>query len=404
MDLQLARDQFPALKHKVFLDSACVSIAPCVATDAIREFLEAATLCPAPSATRQHILMDEMRAAARPEAARLIGAQEDEIALVESTTHGLTIAAEAIPLEHGDRVLICDLEFLQVAVPWCQKRNRDGIEIDVVPNHEGRIRIEDVEERIGAHTRVVTISSVQWSNGFRCDLDALGALCRDRGIWFVVDGIQQLGAIPIDVRSTPIDILACGGHKWLNSPFGTGFLYIRRDALPMLRRPLAGYMSMRTPEGGWETYFQTPTIHPVCDAQYVSTASRFEIGGTANYPGAVGLTASLRMINDLGLETIADHVFDLTDYLIEGLQTLRVRLVTPPEPQHRSGIVTFSAGSEEEDIALMQYLLRRNILVSVRYTSSVGGVRVSCHLFNEAADLDALLNAVEDCLRAEQHV
>lgn len=400
MDLKLAREQFPALRQKTFLDAACVSLAPQVAADAIREFLEMAVLCPAPSSTRQHINMDDARASARPEAARLIGADEAEIALVESTTHGLTIAAGAIPLERGDRVLICDLEFLQVAVPWCQKRDRDGIGIDLVPNFDGRIRVEDIAERIGPRTRVVTISSVQWSNGYRCDLDAIGGLCRERGVWFVVDGIQQLGAIPIDVRTTPIDILACGGHKWLNAPFGAGILYIRHDALPMLRRPLAGYMSMKTPEGGWENYFQTPSIRPVQDYEFVPTASRFEIGGTANYPGAIGLGASLRLINRIGGEDIAEHILGLTDYLIEGLRTLGVTLVTPPERKHRSGIVTFSVGNENENIALMRRLLDRRILVSVRYTSGVGGVRVSVHFYNNVEDLDRLLNAVEDCRKS----
>ena len=398
MNIENVREQFPALRDKVFLDAACVSLAPQVAVEAIRHFLEMAAGCPAPSSTHQHIAMDEIRAAARPQAARLIGAGEDEIGLVESTTHGLTLAADAIPLERGDRVMLCDLEYLQVAIPWCQKRERAGIEIGVVRNREGRILVEDIAARIEPRTRVITISSVQWSNGFRCDLDALASICRQEKIWLVVDAIQQLGAMPIDVRKTPVDILACGGHKWLNSPFGTGFLYIRRDALPLLRPPLAGYMSMEPPEGGWETYFQTPSIHPVSDFRFVGGASRYEIGGTANYPGAVGLAASLELINGIGQELIADHICALTDRLISGLQTLGLRLATPPERRHRSGIVTFSVGSAAQDIAMMNKLLERRILVSVRYTSGIGGIRVSCHFFNNGSDIDELLNAAEELL------
>jgi cysteine desulfurase / selenocysteine lyase len=398
MNFEEARALFPALREKVFLDAACVSLAPQVAVEAIGDFLEMAAGCPALSSTRQHIAMDEVRAAARPQAAHLIGADEAEIALVESTTHGLNLAADAISLERGDRVLLCDLEFLQVAVPWCQKRVRAGIGIDVVPNRDGRILVEDIASLVGPRTRVVTISSVQWSNGFRCDLDALASLCRDRGVWLVVDAIQQLGAIQIDVRKTPVDILACGGHKWLNSPFGTGFLYICRDALSKLQPPLTGYMSLEPPEGGWETYFQTPSIHPVRDCRFVTGASRLEIGGTANYPGAVGLAASLKLINELGPDRIEDRIYSLTDHLISGLQTLGITLVTPLERNHRSGIVTFSVGSAELNIELMNKLLERKVLVSVRYTSQVGGIRVSCHFFNNASDLDRLLNAVEENL------
>jgi selenocysteine lyase/cysteine desulfurase len=397
MNIEEARRQFPALEQKVFLDSACVSLAPLAAVEAIQRFLEMAAGCPAPSSTRLHIAMDELRAEARPEAAKLIGAHEDEIALVESTTHGLSLAANAVPLERGDRVLICDLEFLQVAIPWSQKQREIGIAIDPVPNRDGRIEIGEIESRIGPRTRVVCISSVQWSNGFRIDLDTLARLCRERGLWLVVDAIQHLGAVPMDVRSTPVDIIACGGHKWLNAPFGNGFLYIRRDALPRLRLPLAGYMSLEAPEGGWETYFQTPSITPFRDYRFVDSAWRFEVAGTASYPAAAGLAASLRLINDLGPAHIWSHVRQLTGHLINGLRTLGVTVVTPEEPEHRSGIVTFSVGDAAKNIMLMRRLLDRNILISVRYTSQVGGVRVSCHFFNSLADLDALLNAVEAC-------
>jgi cysteine desulfurase / selenocysteine lyase len=398
MEMRDARDQFPAMGKKTFLDAACVSLAPKRAVEAIQDFLEMAMHCPSVSSTRQHIAMDELRAEARPEAARLIGAAEDEIALVESTSHGLTLAAESIPLVRGDRILICDLEFLQVAVPWCQKRVRDGIEVDLVHNREGRILTDDIEAAITPRTRVFAISSVQWSNGYRCNLEAVSAMCRDRNIWLVVDAIQQIGAIPIDVRKSPVDFLACGGHKWLNSPFGTGFLYIRRDRLDLLRKPLAGYMSMKSPEGGWENYFQTPSIHPVRDFEFSESVSCFETGGTSNYPGAIGLAASLKLIHDVGQEQIANHVRALTDYLMAGLRLLRVSLVTPPEPECRSGIVTFCAGSREKNIELMNRLLERKVLVSVRYTSGIGGIRVSCHLYNNISDLDRLLNVLEDSL------
>ena len=160
MDFDAARAQFPALAHKTFLDSACVSLAPVAATDAIRNFLDIAQYCPAASATQQHISMDEMRSAARPAVARLINADEDEIALVESTSHGLSIAAESIPLSAGDRVLICDLEFMEVALPWMQVKPR-GVEIDVVRTSGGRFTAEDFAARVTRNTKVIAVSSVQ---------------------------------------------------------------------------------------------------------------------------------------------------------------------------------------------------------------------------------------------------
>jgi len=388
-----ARRHFPGALDKTYLDAACISLAPRLAVEAIEKFLDLALVCPHASATAQHIAMDEMRAATRPHVARLLSAREDEIALVESTSHALALAADALPLAPGDRIVISDLEFMEVAIPWTQKK-KDGVEIDIVPNHRGEVRAEDFAARITASTRAIVLSSVQWSNGYRCDLAAFSRLCRERGIFLVVDAIQQLGAIPIDARETPVDLLACGGHKWLNAPFGCGFLFIHREAQPRLRAPLAGYLSVVDPPGGWGAYFQTPTITPVRDYEYVSSVRRYEPGGTANYPGAIGLAASLKLILDLGQQNIAEHVLGLTDRLITGLENLGVEIVTPRNRENRSGIVTFSVGSGEANVQLMNRLLQEKILVSVRYTSNVGGVRVSSHLYNSAEDIDHLLAAI----------
>ena len=388
-----ARHHFPGLQDKVFLDAACVSLAPRPAVEAIDKFLNLAMICPVDSSTHHHIFMDEMRAAARPAAARLINSHQDEIALVESTTRGLTVAAESIPLERGDRVLLCDLEFLEVAIPWIQKK-KDGIEIDIVPNRNGEVWVQDFADRLTPRTRVITVSSVQWSNGYRLDLAGLSRLCQERGMWLVVDAIQQIGAVPLDVQQTSVDFLACGGHKWLNAPFGCGFLYINRDAWPDLQSPIAGYLSVEDPRGGWGEYFQTPTITPVNDYHFVSNARRHESGGTANYPGAVGLAASLDLIHSLGPQEIEEHIYLLTEQLMAGLDTLGTEVVTPRAREHRAGIVTFSLGSAEKNVRLMTRLKERKILVSVRYTSQVGGVRVSCHFYNSSDDIEKLLQAV----------
>jgi len=389
-----ARQHFPGLHDKVFLDAACVSLAPRPAIEAIEKFLDLAMVCPMESSTQHHIFMDEMRAAARPAAARLINASADEIALVESTSHGLSLAAESIPQQAEDRVLLCDLEFLEVAVPWLQ-RKKDGVEIDVVSSRKGEVTVQHFAERITPHTRVLAVSSVQWTNGYRIDLASLSRLCRERGVWLVVDAIQQLGAIPLDLRATPVDILACGGHKWLNSPFGCGFLYINREALPRLNPPLTGYLGVQDPAGGWGEYFQAPSTSPVQDYKFVSSARRFETGGTGNYPGAVGLAASLNLIQTLGQQNIAVHIYSLTDRLLAGLDQLPVEVVTPRARENRSGIVTFSVGSAAENVKLMNRLLEKRILVSVRYTSNVGGIRVSCHFYNSAEDIDTLLTELK---------
>jgi len=355
---------------------------------AIDSLLDRTLRCPSRSATLHHIALDEARAAARPVAARLIGADEDEMAVVESTTHGLAVAARALPLEPGDHVVVCELEFMEVAIPWLQL---PGIEVDVVPAREGLVQVADVEAAIGPRTRVLVVSSVQWTSGQRVDLAGLSRIGREGVGWLVADAIPQLGAVPIDVGETAVDVLACGGHKWLNAPFGAGLLYLRRDRREELRPPLAGYLSCEPPEGGWGAYFQTPSIRPVRDYRYVREARAWEIGGTANYPGAVGLAASLGLIDELGQDAVADHVRRLGAVLLGELDALGVRALTPREPEQRAGIVTFTTGDADRDVALMEHLLDQSVLVSVRYTAGVGGVRVSCHFFDTEEDVGRLV-------------
>jgi selenocysteine lyase/cysteine desulfurase len=394
------REQFPALAGKTFLDAACASLAPQAAADAITSLLHDVQTYPERSATAFHIRLDAARDAARPAAARLIGARPEDIALVENTSHGLAIAAAAIPFERGDNILVPDLEYLQVPLPWRQQPPSVAPEIRLVSNEGGTLPVGRFAAAADGRTRAVVMSSVQWSNGFRADLDAIGAFCRERRMWFVVDGIQQLGAFPIDVGRTPIDILVTGGHKWLNAPFGAGFMYINPAARDRLRPSVAGYLSVNPPEGGWAEYFRTPSITPLQPVSFTAGARRFETGGTGNYPGMVGLAASLDLINGLGHAIIASHILGITDQLIEGLSGLPVRIVTPRDRSHRSGIVTFSLGDVAREAALIERLLDARVMVSHRYTSGVGGVRVSCHFFNSADDVARLLEVTGAWLSA----
>jgi cysteine desulfurase / selenocysteine lyase len=185
----------------------------------------------------------------------------------------------------------------------------------------------------------------------------------------------------VDVRHTPVDVLVAGGHKWLNAPFGCGILYIRRETQPQLAQPTWGYLGLELPEGGWGTYFSTPSISPVRPYEFVPTAKRFELNGTSNWPGAVGLAASFAIVNAVGAEQVEQRVLDLAGLVREELEATGVRIVSRPEPKARSGITTFTvAGDPAEDEALLQRLLEQRVYVSRRYTSHVGGIRVSSGL------------------------
>lgn len=397
MDISAARASFPGTQNQVFLDAACVSLLPVQADAALRHLSQQLLSCPARDASAHHIALDQTADQPRREAARLISARPEDIALVESTTQGLQAIAAAVPLGPGDKVLVGETEFLGLAVPWIPRQKSAGFHIEVVPSRAGRLLAEDFARAADAKTRMILLSSVQWNNGFRADLAAFSELAQQRNIVLVVDAIQHLGAMPLDVGQTPVDFLVTGGHKWLNAPTGRGFLYVAPRCVERLTPPAWGYLNIAAPPEGWAEYFATPSIPAVRDYDFVTDARRFEIGGTANYPGNVALGASLALINELGRDAIAGHVLTLTDYLMESLRRCGAEVVTPPEPAARSGIVTFTLGNGvARDTACLHFLWERRILISQRYTAGIGGLRVSVHFFNNQADIDQLVAAVKE--------
>ncbi len=399
VDLRRARSLFPSLADQVFLDAACVSLAPLPAVEAVEQVARMAAACPERDASAHHVALDRLRETAVQEGARLLGADEEEVALVESTTHGLAIAAQAIPFQPGDNVVLGDLEFLQVAIPWVKLAEQGRIaEVRLARHVDGAVPVEAFARVVDDRTRAVVVSSVQWCTGYRVDLSALSRLCRECGAFLVVDAVQELGALRRDVREASVDLLVAGGHKWLNAPFGCGLLYVRREAQPSLRESSWGYLNLEEPEGGWPRYFSTPTISPLREYRFPATARRFQIGGTANYPGAAALGASLQLVNAIGIDRVEGHVLGLASTLAEELDRLGAEVVSPPEG--RSGITVFRSGrGPAADEGLLNFLLDRRILVSLRYTSGVGGIRVSTHYYNDEDDLDRLLSTLRRLLR-----
>jgi selenocysteine lyase/cysteine desulfurase len=397
MDVSAARSFFPGTRDGVFLDAACVSLMPVQAEEALRRLGQVLLSCPAPDASAHHIALDRTADQPRREAARLIHAHPDDIALVESTTQGLESVAAAVPLRPGEKVLVGDTEFLGLAVPWIPRQQTDGFHLEVIRNRGGRLLAEDFARAADAHTRMILLSGVQWSSGFRADLAAFSELARQRNLVLVVDAIQQLGVVGLDVQQTPVDFLVCGGHKWLNAPVGRGFLYVHPRQVERVRPPAWGYLNIAEPPEGWAEYFATPTIPAVRAYDFTPTARRFEVGGTANYPGNVALGASLALINELGIAAVEEYVFGLTDLLMDRLRAAGATVVSPPERESRSGIVTFTLGDGvERDTAALRPLLDRGILISQRYTAGVGGLRVSVHFFNNEEDIRQLTEAVAD--------
>ncbi|CAL9634053.1 aminotransferase class V-fold PLP-dependent enzyme [Streptomyces sp. enrichment culture] len=387
------RAEYPHADRSVYLDTACIGIVPQSVARAVRDFVDQVQQVPADSGTAHHGRLNKARDAARPRVAELIGAQPQDIALVESATHGLNVAALALPLESGDVVAMADTEYIQMGVTWSQLA-RNGVKICRIPHQGGEITVDTIDRYLDFDVTALALSSVQWTTGYRADLAKISEMCRDRGIMLIVDGAQHIGAVPFDVSQTPVDVLVSSGHKWLNSPFGTGFLYLSPDIRSRLHRPISGFFAANPPARTWGEAFLRPDISPFQEFTYTDDARAWETGGTSNYPGGVGLSAAVKLILDRGVEYGWECILSLTEHLLEGLRRINVRIVTPQAVDSRSGIVTFTTGQNDSDVALAAYLSEAGISVSVRYAGGAGGIRVSCHWSNTAADVDRLLDAV----------
>lgn len=395
MDFTEVRNEFPGLRDKVFLDAACVSLIPIHSKKAIEDFLDMALYCRAEDASAHHIQMDEMRLESIEEAAKLLNVDHKNICLIESTTHGLNIAANTINLAKDDNILIADTEFLQVSIPWIKKQEKIGVKIKQIKSQNGKITEKDFEKHIDKNTKVICVSSVQWCTGYRVNLETLGKLCQANNIWLVVDGIQELGAFEVDLKTKYVDFYIAGGHKWLNSPFGCGVMYVSDRVLNELEPDSYGYLAIEQPKGGWGTYFRTPSITPFQNFDFLQTAKQFEISGTSNYPGAVGLGKSLSLINRIGIKKIETRIRELTNFLHQELDKMKVFKITQEDVQSRSGITIFSYFNDaQKDLVLLKKLLEKKIYLSLRYTSNLGGLRVSTHFFNNEEDILELIHGI----------
>ena len=318
---------------------------------------------------------------ARELTARLIGASAGEIALMTNTSWGVNLAAYSLPLGPGDIVLGSQGEFPANVYPWMAAAKARGFRFELLPLDGSAVDENAVMRRIGSDSRVkcVALSWVSFWSGSRIDLERIGAACRARGIWFAVDAIQGLGAVELDLRSTPVDIVSSGAQKWLCSPWGSGFSYVRKELVPTLEPPAAGWLAQAS-SGDFGRFLDY-------DPAWHTDARRFEVG-TIPYQDIVGMNASLGLFLELGPARIAAHVRALTTRLVEWAQTAEgVRLLTPVAPERRAGIVAFATTDLDRDS-------RRLKQAKVTHSVREGAIRLAPHFHNSMAEVERVIDVL----------
>ena len=311
----------------------------------------------------------------RTVAARTLGASLDEMAFVRSTSHGLSAFAEGLAWQAGDEVAVCaELEYPANVYPWMHLASR-GVSLRAIAATDGGVTREAVGRAIGPRTRVVSVSSVEFATGVANDLEAIGALCREREVLFCVDGIQSVGAFPIDVVKANIDFLSADSHKWQLGLPGIGIAYVRREILPRLRPSAVGWKSVKNPLDFDHLHFELR-----------DDAAKLE-EGTQSFATILGLGAALSLLDEVGIDRIAAHIMS---WLEEAEKLSAAAGLTPgPALAHRKGILTFRppSGTAEEFTSRAG---KAGVVLSARR----GRVRISPHFYNGEAELAALADVV----------
>jgi selenocysteine lyase/cysteine desulfurase len=306
--------------------------------------------------------------------AALIDGEEDKIAIIGNTSEGFNWLVQGLEWKKGDRVLLVDQEFPANVYPFLNLEQQ-GVSIDYVPTRDGFILLEDIEKMICPETKLLSISFVEFLNGFRNQLSEISRLCHENDVLFSVDSIQGVGALPLSVRQSGIDFLSNGGHKWLMGPQGCGFMYISPDLFEKLKPAFTGWLSVKD---SWNFFDYR--------LDFLDDARRFEIA-TSNVVGIFGLTASTTLLLEAGTEAIEKHLFSLGDRLIENLSEIGFKYIGSSDLKHRSGIYTFQCENVKETY---KHLRSNNVHLSLRNDL----LRFSPHFYNTLDEIDQVVKII----------
>ncbi len=367
------------------------------AADGTANFLDHASTGPIPQRARDkqqewiltraepHRLSPEMLfpvfSSARERLGRLINAPASSIALMTNTSHGINLAARTLPIGPGDVIIGSHGEFPANVYPWFAIAKAKGAEYRLLPmagdypDEAAILQAIETDPRV----KVVALSWTSFWSGYTIDLARIGAACKARGVYFVVDAIQGLGPRVLDVSALHIDILAAGCQKWLMSPWGTGFAYVRPELVQQLEPVEVGWMSQAT-AGDFSKFLDY-------DPTWASDARRFEVI-TLDFVSFAAMSESIGLFLELGPAAVEAHVRALADRAVVFADGNRhVSLVTPRDPARRAGLLAFRTADAHASSARLK-------AARVAHAVREGCVRLAPHFYNTVEELDAALAAL----------
>jgi selenocysteine lyase/cysteine desulfurase len=372
------RELFPVLEQGHYLNHAAIAPWPLPVTEAVRQFAEE-NLRRGP---RDYPAWIRREQSLRRQLAELAGAvSPDDISLLKNTTEGISLVAWGLDWRAGDNLVLPRGEFSSNRLPWLAQAGR-GVEVREVDIRATRDAEAALIAAMDRGTRLLSVSAVQWSDGFRLDLGRLGEACHARDVLFFVDAIQQLGALQLSVEDCRVDFLAADAHKWLLGPEGIALFYSRpaaRERLALLQQ-------------GWHM-FEQPWHFQRDDWTPAASGKRFE-AGSPNSVGQAALHAAAGLLLERGMRSVEVRVLENTAYLLARLGGMpAVRLISDSAVERRSGIVSFTC----DRVAPRELHLRlaaRDVICALRGDA----IRLSPHFYQGEAELEAFMGVLEEVL------
>ena len=361
------RQDFPALRELTFLNTAYTGLIPQAVVDAAREWTNT-------RASRTYTVGEMLAKAdeARKLYAGMIGAGDDEIAFLSSTTEGENIVVNSLDFKAGDNVVYDDLVYPSTPAIYQRLADTQGVEIRVVKSRNGAAPIDEFKKLVNGRTRLISVAWINNNSGYRHDMKALADLAHAHGAYLYSDAVQFMGTGPVDIRAEGVDFCTSGTYKWLMAGFGVAAFYLRRELLDKIH----------TANVGWRT--------PPANTQQPRSARKFEYA-TLSFGDLYELAASLKYLQRVGLDKIEARSQVLVKRFRSGLEARKISIATPPGT--RSPIVSFyirKPVAEAEKI-----IAAERVKVSFQAAAPLTRVRVALSFFNNEADVDRMLETAD---------
>lgn len=372
MDIENYRRLFLVTDKCIYLNHASTGPLPLTAVKAIEQLNRRCSEQGSFDWTEEEKISNDTRALS----AKMVNTTSEEICFVPNTSQGIIYAIGSILWEKEDNIILMKDAFptnlypFLYLLPDVEKRYVTSIELNNNPNC--------ILQQIDNKTKAIALDWVNFLNGIRIDITTIGQICKEKGIYFIIDGMQGLGAVKLDLKKIHVDFFSSAAPKWMLGPHGIGILYVNQNILGKLKPFNLGWLS-----ANWVDFYDIFSPKPL-----KTSASRFE-AGTKNYLGIVGLLESLKIFEEIGTENIESRILEITDHLLSKINEPGFEIITPKQRKKRAGIVSFRR-KDKDSMELFMKLKQNRIICSLRENY----IRISPHFYNTISELDRLIDIV----------